>query len=243
MENQAEILFNVRLSKDIWKMTLKSEIAPLAKPGQFVMIQIPPFFLRRPISISDTTDDTLTIVYKTMGQGTELMTSMKPGQSLNLIGPLGQGFPVLKKDEVLLLGGGVGVPPLLKTAKAYQAAGVKVHVVMGFNTSAEIFYQDAFEQIGIHPYVATMDGSYGTRGTVLDAIAEHNITTPFVLACGPLPMLRAVQNAYTEGYISLESRMGCGIGVCMGCVVADKSGMLLRVCKNGPVFPIGKVVL
>lgn len=243
MENNAKILYNVPIARDIWKMELETPIAAQAKPGQFVMISIPSYFLRRPISISDTTDTTLTLIYKIMGQGTDAMHLMKTGDTLNLVGPLGQGFPVLPKEEVLLIGGGVGVPPLLKTAKAYLANGSKVKVVMGFNSAADIFYQDAFEQLGIIPYIATMDGSYGTKGTVLDAIAHHNILTEFVMACGPLPMLKAVQNAYSEGYISLEARMGCGIGVCMGCIVHDANGMALRVCKNGPVFPIGKVVL
>lgn len=243
MENNAVILSNVNIAKDIWKMEMESDIAPQAKPGQFVMINIEPFFLRRPISISNTNGNTLTIVYKIMGAGTDKLTGMKPGMQLNLVGPLGTGFPILNKDKVLLIGGGVGVPPLLKTAKAYREKGVHVDVVMGFNTKDDIFYADAFEQLGIEPAIATMDGSFGTKGTVLDAIKEKGIDTPFVLACGPLPMLKAVQNTYDQGYISLEARMGCGIGVCMGCVVEDKSGMLLRVCKNGPVFPIGKVVL
>lgn len=243
MENNAKILSNVCIAKDIWKMELESEIAPLAKPGQFVMIQVPSFFLRRPISVSDTHGNVLTIVYKIMGQGTQVMSEMEPGQVLNLEGPLGQGFPVLEKEEVLLIGGGVGCPPLLKTAKAYLDKNIKVKAVFGFNSKDDIYYMDEFAKLGIEVHIATMDGSFGTKGTVMDAIAKNNITADYVLACGPIPMLKAVQNAYTDGYISLESRMGCGIGVCMGCVVEDNRGMLLRVCKNGPVFPIGKVVL
>ena len=242
-EQNAIILSNTLIARDVWKMELKTEIADLARPGQFVEIAVPGFFLRRPISVSDTGKGVLTIVYKVMGNGTDVMTGMRPGEELNLLGPLGQGFPVLEdKEAVLLLGGGVGVPPLLKTAKEYLAKGKKVDVALGFNNAADVFYLDAFEQLGIEPAVATMDGSAGVKGTVLDAVAARGIETAFVMACGPLPMLKAINQKYTDGYISLESRMGCGIGVCMGCIVHDAKGTALRVCKNGPVFPIGRVV-
>lgn len=243
METHSKILSNTRIARDVYKMVLDSEIASLAKPGQFVEIKIPGYFLRRPISISDTGDHQITIIYKIMGVGTEAMSKMEPGQYLNLQGPLGQGFPVNTEPEVLLLGGGVGVPPLLKTAKAWLAQGKKVHVVLGFNNSEDVFYIDAFEQIGIIPEVATMDGSVGVKGTVLDAVKAAGITTDFVMACGPLPMLRAIQQTYKRGYISLESRMGCGIGACQGCVVKDARGQWLRVCVNGPVFPIERVIV
>lgn len=245
IEQQASILSNVCIARDVYQMELLCpDIASAAKPGQFVQIALEGYFLRRPISISWTENGVLRIVYKIMGHGTDAMTKLEPGQSLNLLGPLGMGFPVVpSKEEVLILGGGVGVPPLLKTADAYLKAGCKVHVVLGFNNRQDVFYLDAFEQLGIEPVVCTMDGSAGIQGTVLDGVKAKGIETPFVLACGPLPMLRAINNTYTEGYISLESRMGCGFGVCMGCVVQDKTGNSLRVCKNGPVFPVGKVVL
>lgn len=243
IEQNALILSNTCIAKDIYKMELQTDIAPLAKPGQFIQIALPGLSLRRPISISWTEGNVLRIVYKIMGTGTDLMHTLKAGDQLNIFGPLGMGFPLAMKDEVLILGGGVGVPPLLKTAKAYLDKGAKVQVVLGFNTAADVFYVDAFEQIGITPVVCTMDGSVGVKGTVMDGIAANQIETPFVLACGPLPMLKAIQLAYKEGYISLESRMGCGFGVCMGCVVMDNTGNYIRVCKNGPVFPIGKVVL
>lgn len=243
-ENQALILSNTLIARDIWKMQLQTPQAEAVKPGQFVMVEVPGGFLRRPISVSDTNGDSLTLIYKIMGKGTETMSKLGPGHHLNLVGPLGQGFPVVgSQDAVLLIGGGVGVPPLVKTARAWLDKGKKVDVVMGFNTAADVFALDMFEQIGVEPIIATMDGSVGTKGTVLDAIKEHGITTEFVQACGPLPMLKAVQSTYSKGYISLEARMGCGIGVCMGCVVKDNGGELIRVCKNGPVFPIGKVVL
>ena len=242
-ESNAVILSNTLIARDVWKMELKTDLAVLARPGQFVEIALTGFFLRRPISVSDTDGDVMTIVYKVMGNGTDAMTGLKPGETLNLFGPLGQGFPVLEgKEAVLLLGGGVGVPPLLKTAKAWLAKGKKVDVALGFNNAADVFYLDAFSQLGIDAAVATMDGSAGVKGTVLDAVAARGIETDFVMACGPLPMLRAISQKYTDGYVSLEARMGCGIGVCMGCVVHDAKGTALRVCKNGPVFPIGRVV-
>lgn len=239
----AEILSNAPIAKDVYKMELKTDIAPEAKPGQFVEVGLEGLFLRRPISISWTDGDTLRLVYKIMGRGTDEMHTLKPGRTLSLLGPLGTGFPVVKRDEIVIMGGGVGTPPMLKTAQAYLEAGVKVNVILGFNTSAEVFYMDEFEQLGITPIICTMDGSVGVKGTVLDGAKANRIDCPFVLACGPLPMLRAIQQNYTEGYISLESRMGCGFGVCQACVVTDKNGMQLRVCKNGPVFPMGKVVL
>lgn len=241
--SNAKILSNAPIARDVYKMQLQTDIADSVKAGQFVQVALPGLYLRRPISISWTDGDTLRLVYKIMGKGTDLMHTLKPGHTLSLLGPLGTGFPIVKRDEVVIMGGGVGTPPLLKTAQEYLNAGVKVSVILGFNTKEEVFYTDEFEHLGITPIICTMDGSVGVKGTVLDGAASAGITCPFVLACGPLPMLRAIQNAYTEGYISLESRMGCGFGVCQGCVVTDKGGMQLRVCKNGPVFPVGKVVL
>lgn len=241
--SNAKILSNTPIAKDVYKMEFECDFADQAKPGQFVQVGLPGFEVRRPISISWVDGSRLRIVYKVMGKGTDFMTSLIPGTELSLLGPLGSGFPMVKRDEVLILGGGVGTPPLLLTAKAYLDAGAKVNVILGFNTKDEVFYASEFEQLGITPIICTMDGSVGVKGTVLDGVKANNIDCPFVLACGPLPMLRAIQNTYTEGYISLESRMGCGFGVCQGCVLVDKSGMPVRVCKNGPVFPIGKVVL
>ncbi len=241
--SKAKILFNTPIAKDIYRMDLETDIAPEAKPGQFVQISVPGFFVRRPISISWVEGNTLRIVYKIMGEGTDKLTHLGPGHVLDILGPLGTGFPVVQRDEVVLMGGGVGTPPMLMTAKAYLDKDVKVNVILGFNTDSDVFYGTDFEQLGITPVICTMDGSVGVKGTVLDGAKAAGIDCPFVLACGPLPMLRAIQQSYTEGYISLESRMGCGFGVCMGCVVNDTNGMALRVCKNGPVFPVGKVVL
>lgn len=243
MEQNAKILSNVPIAKDVFKMVVETDIAPLAKPGQFVEVGLEGFFLRRPISISDSDQSTITLVYKVVGKGTLAMANLSFCDSISLLGPLGQGFPVEEQEKVLLVGGGVGVPPLLKTAKAYLEQDIHVDVVLGFGSACDVFYLDAFEQLGLQPIVASMDGTAGIKGTVLDAIEQSGIETDFILACGPLPMLKALSARYDKGYVSLEARMACGLGVCMGCVVQDHNGNLLRVCKDGPVFPVGKVVL
>lgn len=241
MQEFAKILSNVEIAKDIWKMELKTDLAKIAKPGQFIEITVPGFYLRRPISISEIKEDILVIIYKVLGEGTLKMTELEG--KLDIFGPLGNGFPSEDKEEVLLIGGGVGVPPLYETAKQYLSKDARVTVVLGANDAGSVFYVDEFKALGCDVYVATMDGSLGTKGTALDAIKENNVTCPFVLSCGPLPMLKAINEQYSEGYISLEARMACGLGACMGCVVKDVEGHSLRVCKDGPVFEMGKVAL
>ena len=237
----AKILRNEKISLDIYQMELETSLSALVKPGQFVQVQVPGYYLRRPISVCEIKDSTMVLIYKVVGAGTSAMHTMKPGENLNLFGPLGHGFPV-EENDVVLIGGGVGIPPLVETAKAYRKNGMHVTAVLGFNTKEQIFLCERFAQLGCDVIVATMDGSQGTKGTVMDAIHEKNIPTSFVEACGPMPMLKAVSSS-CHGYISLESRMACGIGACMGCVVKDRDGESLRVCKDGPVFEIGKVVL
>lgn len=241
MQEFAKIVSNVEIAKDIWKMELKTGLASEAKPGQFIEITVPGFYLRRPISISEIKEDSLVIIYKVLGHGTDKMTTLSG--ELDIFGPLGNGFPIEDQDEVILIGGGVGVPPLYETAKQYLNKGTKVNVVLGANDANSVFYVDEFKALGCFTYVATMDGSLGTEGTALDAIKENNVTCDFVLSCGPLPMLKAINDQYSKGYISLEARMACGLGACMGCVVKDVEGHSMRVCKDGPVFEIGKVAL
>lgn len=245
MQENAIILSNIEIAKDIWRMEIKTTFAQKAKPGQFIEISVPGFYLRRPISICEIKEkvDILMIIYKVLGQGTEKMTELSSGDSLDVFGPLGNGFPIEDIDKVLLVGGGVGVPPLYETAKQYRLKGTQVDVVLGFNDKDAIFYKEEFEQLGCNVEIATMDGSFGTKGTVLDAIKANNINTDFISACGPLMMLKALDATYSKGYISLEARMACGLGACMGCVVKDKDGNSLRVCKDGPVFEVGKVAL
>lgn len=237
----AVILEQKMLVPEIYQMTLQTEAPFYAMPGQFVQVQVPGYYLRRPISICEIDERQIVLIYKTVGQGTAAMAQMKKGDKLDLFGPLGTGFPIENRDAVLI-GGGVGIPPLLETAKQYRRLGHKVTVIMGFNAKEQIFLSARFEKLGCSVSIATMDGSYGISGTVMNAMHAENISNEFVLACGPLPMLKAV-SAECHGYISLESRMACGIGACMGCVVKDSDGGSLRVCKDGPVFAIGKAVL
>ncbi len=237
----AKLRINEKIGKDVYKMVLETSIASLVHAGQFVEVSVPGYFLRRPISVCEVKENTITLVYKVVGDGTKLMSNLSD-TFVSLLGPCGTGFPIESRD-VLLIGGGVGVPPLLETAKEYKKINQKVTVVMGFNTKDDIILQKEFEQIADEVVIATMDGSFGTKGTVIDAIHEKNISTDFVLSCGPLLMLKAVTNKYTDGYISLEARMACGIGACMGCVVKDDHDESKRVCKDGPVFKIGSVQL
>lgn len=241
-KDSGRILSNIKIAKDVYRMEIRTSIADEVKCGQFVQVEIPGMFLRRPISVSERIGDTIVLIYKTVGEGTAVMSGMKEGEAISLFGPLGNGFP-LRNEDVVLIGGGVGVPPLVETAKAYLEMGQKVTAVLGFNTEHDMILKDRMESLGIRTCIATMDGSYGTKGTVMDAIDAEGIEVPYVLACGPLPMLKAVSERYRHGCISLEARMACGIGACMGCVVKTSDGESRRVCKDGPVFEIGKVVL
>lgn len=243
IKNNATVLTNEKIAKDVYRMVLKNEIPMEASCGQFIEVEVPGFYLRRPISICEIIDEyTFVLVYKVVGEGTKVMSECNTGNILNVFGPCGNGFPVTDND-VVLIGGGVGVPPLVETAKHYISAGHKVIAVLGFNSIEDVILQERFRELGVSVYIATMDGSLGTKGTVMDAISENKIEVPYLCSCGPLPMLKALSNTYDNGYISLEARMACGIGACMGCVVKDREGNSLRVCHDGPVFEIGKVEL
>lgn len=240
-----KILANTKIAKDTYRMELSYDNAKMMRPGQFINIKIDGFMLRRPISISEVISRTsFAIVYKVVGDGTAALSEMKEGQMIDMLGPLGSFYPVHEDiDEVIIIGGGVGVPPLLELAKKYRKIRRTVHVVLGFNDSESVFYEDEFRKLGADVTVATMDGSYGVKGTVMDAIREKEIEGDFVCCCGPVPMLKAVEEKYSKGYMSFESRMACGMGACMACVARDKKeeNMYHRICKEGPVFPIGKV--
>lgn len=223
------------LTKDVYRMVLSGDTSAMTMPGQFMEISLPGFFLRRPISICDYDEAGITIIYKVVGQGTDAMANMKEGETLEALTGLGHGFDVEKSGETpLLVGGGVGVPPLFNLAKKLIAAGRSVTVVLGFNKADEIFYAREFEEIGARVIVTTVDGSVGVKGFVTDALPEH---FSHVYSCGPMPMLRALYRATqgVSGEFSLEERMGCGFGACMGCSIMTKEGSR-RVCKDGPVF-------
>lgn len=236
---------NKKIAKDTYRMELEYDDAKQMRQGQFVNLKIDGYMLRRPISISEVVDRYhFAIVYKVVGDGTKALSEMEAGRKINMFGPLGSFYPIHDDvDDVLIVGGGAGVPPLLELAKKYRKIRMNVDVVLGFNDAESVFYEEEFKNLGCSVHVATMDGSYGTKGTVMDAIKEAGITTEFVCACGPVPMLKAIEANYTKGYMSFESRMACGMGACMACVTKDKEEEELyhRICKEGPVFPIGKV--
>ena len=232
-----EIVENRPLTGSVYQMTLKGDTSAISHPGQFVELSLEGFFLRRPISVCNYDEGTLTLIYKVVGKGTAQMANLTQGTKLSALTGLGNGFnDAVECSSALLVGGGVGVPPLYRLARNLIAQGKSVTVVLGFNTASEVFYQSEFEALGAKVIVATADGSAGCKGFVTDAIAQNNIEAEYFYSCGPLPMLRALTTALDiPGEISLEERMGCGFGICMGCSIQTASGPK-RVCKEGPVF-------
>ena len=229
-----EIVSNEALTDSVYKMVLAGDTSAITASGQFVNIQLTGKFLRRPISVCDYDDATLTIVYKVVGHGTEQMSAMGAGEKLDILTGLGNGYDLsVSGDHPVLLGGGVGVPPMYNLAKKLRAQGKTVSVILGFNTKSEIFYEEEFQALGCEVTVTTVDGSYGIKGFVTDALPE-NYT--YFYTCGPEPMLKAVYRATnTSGQMSFEERMGCGFGACMGCSCKTLTGYK-RICKEGPVM-------
>ena len=229
------ILTNEALTPNVYRMTLSGDTSAITAPGQFVNIRLAGKFLRRPISVCDWEDGKLTLVYKVVGHGTAQMAAMAPGESLDLLTGLGNGYDLgLVGDAPLLVGGGVGVPPMYGLAKHLRAMGKEVQVILGFNTKAEIFYEQEFKDLGCTVTVTTADGSYGVKGFVTDAM--KNMHYSHFCACGPEPMLKALYAASTtSGQMSFEERMGCGFGACMGCSCKTLTGSK-RICKDGPVM-------
>ena len=234
---------NERLTPSVWRMTLEGDTQWITAPGQFVNIELDGLYLRRPISVCDWDERTITLIYKVVGEGTRRMAALTDGARLDLLTGLGNGFDIAKGSRrELLVGGGVGVPPLYNLAKRLLADGREVAVVLGFNTAAELFYRDEFARLGCRVVVATADGSEGVRGFVTDAIRESGVVYDYFYACGPLPMLRALSDAAAcSGQLSFEERMGCGFGACMGCSCKTKYGNK-RICKDGPVLTKEEVI-
>ena len=225
---------NRPIARDVFRMKLRGDASAIVRPGQFVNIRLEGLFLRRPISVCDWDADRLTLIYKTVGRGTEQMSRLTPGAELDLLTGLGNGYdPAPAGDRPLLLGGGVGVPPLYGLARRLREKGAAVTAVLGFNTREDVFGEEAFRALGCETVLATADGSAGLRGFVTDVLpADYS----YFYACGPLPMLKAVWRACcTEGQLSLEARMGCGFGACMGCSMETREGPK-RICREGPVF-------
>ena len=228
------IMENVPVTGSVYRMRLEGAELEAQKPGGFVNIRLDGLFLRRPISVFDSAPGSLTILYKVVGKGTEQMSGLKAGETLDVLTGLGNGYDLAKAgDHPLLLGGGVGVPPLYLLAKQLIAAGKKVSAVLGFNTAAEAFGEAEFRALGCDVTVTTADGSYGVKGFVTDALpAEYS----YFYTCGPEPMLKAVYRAAkTSGQFSFEERMGCGFGACMGCSCKTITGYK-RICREGPVL-------
>ena len=229
------IVSNVALTDSVYKMVLEGDTSAITAPGQFVNIKLDGLFLRRPISVCDYDGQTLTIVYKAVGKGTEAMSAMVPGTKLDILTGLGNGYDLTLSGETpVLLGGGVGVPPMYNLAKKLLAEGKKVSVILGFNTKSEIFYEEEFNALGCEVTVTTVDGSYGVKGFVTTALETMDYS--YFYTCGPEPMLKAVHKAsITSGQMSFEERMGCGFGACMGCSCKTLTGYK-RICKEGPVM-------
>jgi dihydroorotate dehydrogenase electron transfer subunit len=221
-------------------MRLEGDTGAITAPGQFINIRLDGLFLRRPISICDWDGQGITIIYKVVGKGTAALGGMEQGQELDVLCGLGNGFDVSRCGErTLVIGGGVGVPPMYGLAKALLRAGKTPVAILGFNKKEEIFYEDKFRALGIETTVTTVDGSYGVKGFVTDALPEEY---GYFCACGPLPMLKAVYNAAaTSGLLSFEERMGCGFGACMGCSCRTKYGNK-RICKDGPVLEKEEII-
>ena len=231
---------NVPVTSCVYRMRLEGADLEAQNPGGFVNIRLDGLFLRRPISVYDSEPGSLTILYKVVGKGTEQMAAMKPGEVLDVLTGLGNGYDLSKSGEApVLLGGGVGVPPLYLLAKKLIAEGKKPQAVLGFNTAAEVFGEAEFKALGCGVTVTTADGSYGVKGFVTDALpAEYS----YFYTCGPEPMLRAVYRATkTSGQLSFEERMGCGFGACMGCSCKTITGYK-RICREGPVLEKEEII-
>ena len=230
-----EIVSNQPLTESVFQMVLQGDTSAITAPGQFVNLQLDGLYLRRPISVCDLEGDKLTIVYKAVGKGTEQMSRMEAGEKVDILTGLGNGYDLsLSGDKPVLLGGGVGVPPMYLLAKELLKQGKKVSVILGFNTKSEIFYEEEFKKLGCDVTVTTVDGSYGTKGFVTTALEAMDYT--YFYTCGPEPMLKAVYKASaTSGQMSFEKRMGCGFGACMGCSCKTLTGYK-RICKEGPVM-------
>lgn len=236
-----EIIANKKIAENVYEMKLRGDFSAITNAGQFVNLTVDGCYLRRPISVCDVEGDVLTLIFKVVGKGTEIMSHMQAGKVVDMLVGLGNGYHLEKSGErPLLIGGGVGVPPLYKLCKELIKRGSHPVVVLGFNKASEVFYKDEFEALGAETYLATADGSLGEKGFVTTIIERLAYT--YFYACGPMPMFKAVEKiAKTEGEYSFEERMGCGFGACMGCSVMTKNGAK-RICKDGPVLERSEII-
>lgn len=238
-QNIYEIISNNALTENVFKMILKGNTKYITAPGQFINILLSGKFLRRPISVCDYDDKTITIIYKVVGEGTAQLSKMQSGEKLDCLTGLGNGYNISKSKNPLVIGGGVGVPPMYNLAKCLIANNQTPTVILGFNTKSEIFYEQEFKALGCNVIVATADGSYGVKGFVTDAMPDDY---DYFYTCGPMPMFKAIESvAKTSGQYSFEERMGCGFGACMGCSCKTKYGNK-RICKDGPVLEREEII-
>ena len=235
-----EIVSNEKIAENVYEMKLRGDFSAIKGAGQFVNLTVDGCYLRRPISVCDAENGVLTLVFKVVGKGTEIMSRMQAGKTVDMLVGLGNGYNLEKSGIIAVVGGGVGVPPLYKLCKELIKRGVSPVVVLGFNKASEVFYKEKFEALGAETYLATADGSLGEKGFVTDVIARLDYT--YFYACGPMPMFRALESiAKTDGEYSFEERMGCGFGACMGCSVLTKNGAK-RICKDGPVLQRSEII-
>ena len=232
---------NIPIAREVYKMTLLGDTSPITRPGQFVNLRLDGFYLRRPISVCDCEDGRLTIIYKVVGQGTKSLSLIAPGTAVDTLSGLGNGYSLEKRGESpLLVGGGVGVPPLYLLAKRLIEKGCRVSCVLGFNSAEDVFYEEEFSRLGAGVTVMTADGSYGSHGFVTDAIP--GLSYSFFYSCGPEAMFRAMHGVMrTSGQYSFEERMGCGFGACMGCSCKTVTGFK-RICREGPVMDSSDII-
>ncbi len=233
---------NVKLTNDVYEMMLIGDTSDITAAGQFVNLELEGLYLRRPISVCDLEGEALTLIYKVVGRGTEQMSGLKKGETLDLLTGLGNGYDTSKSgSNPVLIGGGVGVPPMYLLAKRLVAEGKRPRAILGFNSKSDVFYEDEFRALGIEVFVTTIDGSHGISGFVTDALKDCGDYS-YTFSCGPEPMLKAVYNtSKTDGQYSFEERMGCGFGACMGCSCKTKYGNK-RICKDGPVLEKGEII-
>ena len=237
------ILSNEPLTPAVYRMVLEGDTQYITRSGQFINIELTGKYLRRPISVADYDDKTVTIIYKVVGSGTEQMRGMAKGEKLDILTGLGNGFATDNDAKrPLLVGGGVGVPPMYNLCKRLLSEGKRPTVIIGFNTKAELFYEEEFKALGVDVVVATADGSAGVKGFVTDAIREAKVEFDYLYTCGPLPMLKALYDTTdVPAEFSFEERMGCGFGACMGCSCKTKYGNK-RICKDGPVLKREEII-
>ncbi len=236
-----EVITNKKIAKNTYECVMSGDISDITASGQFVNIKLDGFYLRRPISVCDAHDGLLTIIYKVVGKGTEYMSEMKGKEKLLTLTGLGNGYDLSRSgDRPLLIGGGAGVPPMYMLAKQLIAQGKSVTVILGFGSRDEVFYEEEFCALGARVLVTTVDGSYGIKGFVTDAMKDLDYT--YFYTCGPEPMLRAIYDkSESSGQFSFEERMGCGFGACMGCSCKTKYGNK-RICRDGPVLEKEEII-